>query len=161
MQVPLQFDVLRRQLTRKLPLLTGPVYDELDRGFKQYWGTDTESWVEVEAFPTCLKLVTRAANRVFCGAEICRNEDFLEHSKLYTQGVVFVSMALRLIPKLLRPAISPVLQIWNNHHFKVCSRICVPVVKQRISDTKAKQQNSKKDWEPPVSIVSTQNNKEE
>lgn len=151
MRFPLQFDVLRRQLTRKLPLLTNAVYDELDRGFKQYWGTDTENLIEIEAFPTCLRLVTRAANRVFAGEEICRNEDFLEHSKLYTQGSVFVAMALRLIPKFLRPLVSPILQLRNSHHFRVCARICVPVVQKRIRDTKAKQDDPSHQWEPPVS----------
>ncbi|PCG95658.1 Cytochrome P450 [Penicillium occitanis (nom. inval.)] len=153
MRLPLQFDVLRRQLTRKLPLLTNAVYDELDRGFKQYWGTDTANWVEVEAFPTCLRLVTRAANRVFAGEEICRNEDFLEHSKLYTQGSVFVAMALRLIPKFLRPLASPILQLRNSHHFRVCARICVPVVQKRIRDTKAKQDDPSHQWEPPVDAL--------
>ncbi|EED13570.1 cytochrome P450, putative [Talaromyces stipitatus ATCC 10500] len=153
MRVPLQFDVLRRQLTRKLPLLTGAVYDELDKGFKQYWGTDTTNWVEVEAFPTCLKLVTRAANRVFAGEEICRNEDFLEHSKQYTQGTVFASMALRLIPKVLRPLASPILLLHNNQHFRVCARICVPVVQERIRNTKAKQTDESFEWEPPVDAL--------
>lgn len=68
---PFQFDVVRRQLTRKLPQLTAPVHDELDLGFKQYWGTDTQNWNAVNVFPTALKIVTRAANRVFAGPELC------------------------------------------------------------------------------------------
>lgn len=150
MKRPLQFDVLRRQVTRKLPQLTNSVYEELDLGFKQYWGANTKDWTEVEAFPTCLRLVTRAANRVFAGSEICRDERFLEHSKLYTQSVVFVAMALRLVPNFLRPVIAPLLTIRSNMHFRICLNICGPVINSRIRNTKEKLENPSYNWEPPV-----------
>ena len=67
------FDVVRRQLTRKLPLLTQAVYDELGRGFDQYWGTDSEGWTSVKVFPTCAKIVSRAANKVFAGEELYKS----------------------------------------------------------------------------------------
>lgn len=66
-----QFDIVRRQLTRKLFLLVDDVYDELGLGFDQYWGTSTTDWTTVKIYPTCMKIVSRAANRVFGGSVLC------------------------------------------------------------------------------------------
>lgn len=65
------FNVVRRQLTRKLPLLTGSVYGELALAFDDQWGA-TQEWTELKVYPTCMKIVARAANRVFAGVELCR-----------------------------------------------------------------------------------------
>ncbi|RAH70348.1 cytochrome P450 [Aspergillus aculeatinus CBS 121060] len=88
-QVPLQFDLVRRQLTRQLPLVLPIMADEVDRSFRQYWGTrhTASTEVKVKVFETCTQIVTRVANRVFAGPDICRNEDFLHHSRQYSESV--------------------------------------------------------------------------
>lgn len=65
------FDVVRRQLTRKLPLLTSDVYSELVLSMKEQWKASADEWTSVKVYPTCMKIVSRAANRVFSGAELC------------------------------------------------------------------------------------------
>ncbi|EHK97752.1 putative Ent-kaurene oxidase [Glarea lozoyensis 74030] len=84
--VPIQYDILLRQVNRKLPLLISAFNEELDKSFCHYWGTDT-SYSEVNLSETCEKIVTQALNRIFAGKEICRDEGFLEHSRLYSEGV--------------------------------------------------------------------------
>lgn len=66
------FDVVRRQLTRRLPLLTSDVYRELVIAMKEQWPAKAEQWTTVKTYPTCMKIVSRAANRVFSGKELCR-----------------------------------------------------------------------------------------
>ena len=66
------FDVVRRQLTRKVSLFTVPVYEELVLGFEDIWKADNNEWKAIKVFPTCMKIVARAANRVFTGDSLCR-----------------------------------------------------------------------------------------
>nr|QIW91884.1 P450-1 [Phialomyces arenicola] len=148
--VPIQYNLVRRQLTRKLPLLIHAIYDELDRGFKQYWGTDANAWTDVKASETCTKIVTRAANRVFTGAEICQNEAFLEHSRLYSEGVATGGIIIRMLPRWLRPVFAPLVTYPNRKNLNICLKICVPVVKDRLQDTMEKRANAAYKWEAPV-----------
>ena len=66
-----QLDVVRRQLTRKLHLFVGTVYSELALGFEDVWKPNHDEWKAIKVFPTCMKIVARAANRVFTGDSLC------------------------------------------------------------------------------------------
>lgn len=68
------FDVVRRQLTRKLPMLTADVYSELVLSMQQQWPAKADEWTTVNTYPTCMKIVSRAANRVFSGKEMCKSD---------------------------------------------------------------------------------------
>lgn len=63
-------NVIRNQITRNLAFFTPAIAEELDLGFGKHWGTSTE-WKTVEAWPTILKIVSGAANRVFLGTPYC------------------------------------------------------------------------------------------
>jgi hypothetical protein len=65
------FDVVRRQLTRKLPLLTHDVHHELVLAMQQQWSVKAGEWTTVNIYPTCMKIVSQAANRVFAGKVLC------------------------------------------------------------------------------------------
>ena len=64
------FDVVRRQLSKNLALFTEDIGEELALGFEQYWGTSSD-WTTIRAWDSALKIVARAANRVFVGAPLC------------------------------------------------------------------------------------------
>ena len=66
------FDVVRKQITRNLPIMTQGIAEEIDLAFKRYWGTSTE-WKSVQLLETCLKIVARTANRAFLGTELCED----------------------------------------------------------------------------------------
>nr|POE56583.1 ent-kaurene oxidase [Quercus suber] len=68
-------DVVRRQLTRRLPQLTADVYEELVLAMQTEWPATADKWTTVKAYPTCMKIVSRAANRVFAGKELCGGID--------------------------------------------------------------------------------------
>lgn len=72
-KTPIHLDIVRHQLTRKLPLLAGDVYDELVLGFEDQWKANSKEYTKVPASKTCATIVSRAANRVFSGAELCRS----------------------------------------------------------------------------------------
>jgi hypothetical protein len=150
--VPIQYDILHRQVNRKLPLLINAFYEELDQSFSRYWGTDM-SYLEVNLSATCEKIVTQALNRIFAGKDICRDEDFLKHSRLYSEGVGRSAIIVRMLPRLLRPLLAPFVTYSNRKHHDMCLRVCLPVIIDRVQRTAAKRADAVYQWEPPVGRV--------
>lgn len=141
-------DVVRRQLTRRLPLLTNDVYDELVVAMKANWTDSADKWTTVKAYPTTMKIVSRAANRVFCGAELCQNEYFIEHCRLYTLAVFKAGGAMNLMPKSIHAFVAPFMTRDVKKHLKICGDICLPVIRERLAHI----QNPQKDpgYKAPV-----------
>ncbi|KAL4865748.1 hypothetical protein BDV12DRAFT_187932 [Aspergillus spectabilis] len=133
--VPLQFDIVRRQLTRQLPLVVAAMHEEVDQSFQHYWGTDDAAATEINLLETCTKIVIRTANRVFSGPDVCRSEAFLEHFRRYSDAVARAGIIIRLLPRWLRPVLAPVVTAWYRRDLVVCRNICVPVIRRRVQQT--------------------------
>lgn len=67
---PIHLDVIKHQLTRKLHSLTPQVSAELILSLQDEWRVDHE-WTPIAASDSCMRIISRAANRVFCGIELC------------------------------------------------------------------------------------------
>lgn len=140
------FDVVRRQLTRKLPLLTNDVYDELVLSMKQNWPVNNKEWATINIYPTVMKIVSQAANRVFSGKVLCRSSEFLESSRLYSQNVFRAGFLLKMIPKFLHPIAAPYIIAPVNKHFAICKKIATPVIEDRLR----RMETQGKDYKPEV-----------
>jgi len=125
------FDVVRRQLTRKLPQLTADVYAELVMAMEQQWSPSTE-WKTVNIYPTAMKIVSQAANRVFSGKVLCRNPQFLESSRIYAQETFKSGALLKLIPNFLHTIFAPLIVRECRRHFNICKSIAAPIIEDRI-----------------------------
>lgn len=68
----IHLDVIRHQLTRQLHMFTSDVHSELVQGFEAHWNAPKDEWMTVDALQTCMKIVSRAANRVFSGKDLCK-----------------------------------------------------------------------------------------
>nr|AMM63168.1 AniF2 [Aspergillus nidulans NRRL 8112] len=151
--IPLQFDVVRRPLTKQLPLVAGALHDELHRSFQDCWGTDTIAAKQIDLLATCFKIVTRTANRVFAGADICRREAFLEHLRRYSDAVGRAGIIIRLLPRWLRPVVAPAVTVWYRRDLAICREICVPVIRRRVQQTIEKRKDVDCTWEAPVDVL--------
>lgn len=135
-------DIVRRQLTRKLHTLTTDVYEELVISVQQNWNANKTTWTKVKAHPTCMKIVSRAANRVFAGKTLCRNPDFLEHCRLYAVSVFKTGGIIRMVPKFLHPVVGPLLTREIRKHLKVCSDIAKPEIRHRLAHLRSSTKDS-------------------
>ena len=66
----LHLSVVRKQLTKNLPLLTEDIAEELAIGFERHWGSPSK-WKSVSVYDSMMKIVSQAANRVFVGIPLC------------------------------------------------------------------------------------------
>jgi len=145
-------DVVRRQLTRRLPLLTNDVYDELVLAMHDQWRVSEKEWSTVKPAPTCMKIVSRAANRVFSGKELCRNPEFLEHSRLYSQSVFVAGAKIRLFPKWTHPIVARYFVRDVKYHKAICTRIALPIIRKRLRILLG-QDKKPADYEEPVDAL--------
>lgn len=97
--------IIRRDLTRSVGNLIPEIEEELNLGADQYWGNDTKNWNDVGVFETMQRIVTRTSNRIFVGAPLCRNDDYLDNSCKYTQVCYFFRLVLlpSMEPELSKP----------------------------------------------------------
>ncbi len=63
---PIHEGIIKRDLTQNLGSLISDVIEELQVGFDEYWGKNTDDWKDAGVFRTMLTIVARAFNRVFC-----------------------------------------------------------------------------------------------
>ena len=69
---PIHLSIVRRQLTRKLPTFSDDLYREMVASFASNWGAERISSNKVAVYQSCIKIVSRAANRVLSGVELCK-----------------------------------------------------------------------------------------
>lgn len=125
-------EVVKRQLTRKLPTLTTDVYDELVKAMQNEWPASKDEWTTVKAYETSMKIVSRAANRVFSGTKLCRTPEYLEHSRLYAISVFKMGGLMRLFPRFMQPVVAPFFQREVRKHREICKKIAMPEIHDRL-----------------------------
>lgn len=150
-------DVVRRQLTRRLPLLTPDVYEELSLSMIDHWKATSTGWTTVKAYPTIMKIVSRAANRVFAGAVLCRTPEFIDGSRQYAQSVFKVGALMKFLPRPLHPLAGPILTREVRANMAMCSKHAIPIIRERLNNL----QNPPKDpnYKAPVSSCFLQSRK--
>ncbi|KAI1204700.1 ent-kaurene oxidase [Annulohypoxylon truncatum] len=144
-----QMNVIRHQITRNLNILTPPIAEELAKGFDREWGTDTKSWKTISVWTSALRLIAGAANGAFCGAPLCRNEDFLTRLRDHAMCVFAGALIINSTPGPIR-WISGYLIGWTSYFLflRVC-RVCLPFVKQRLENTAKLRLDPTFPWTPP------------
>lgn len=94
-------------------------------------------------------MVARVSTRVFMGEELCRNEEWLNESALYSAAVFNAVEVLRKWPALLRPWVAPFIPECKDTRARItrCQEILEPfVAARRAAQAKAMAQGEK----PPV-----------
>jgi hypothetical protein len=143
---PVHLNIVRNQLTRKLPLLTAEVHAELVGGFADQWKVRGEEWMAIPVVETCSTIVSRAANRVFSGKTLCRTPEWLEHTRVYGQSIFMEAGIINMLPGLIRPIVAPWICRKNSTHIKICQRHAVPVIQERFQALRSASRKT-----PPVS----------
>lgn len=124
--------IIRRDLTRSVATLIPEIEEELNLGADQYWGTDTENWSDVGVLETMQRIVTRTSNRVFVGAPLCRNDDYLDNSCKYTNDIAVSGSIIKLIPGLLKPLTAWIFQLPTRWHLHHAMKHLVPELRNRL-----------------------------
>ncbi|TGO61261.1 hypothetical protein BOTNAR_0131g00070 [Botryotinia narcissicola] len=142
------FKVVRNQLTRSIPHFSESIAEELQLGLDLYWGTSNE-WKTVRIFEFCRNVIARAANRVFVGPVLCRDEYYLEQARQYALSVFGGALVIRLFPKFMKPVVGRLVGLKSKWHASNVEHIILPIVIDRLENAKKKQVDSEFSWVEP------------
>jgi hypothetical protein len=101
-------DIIRTKLTRNIGDTFKEVRDELVRSLDASIPIHGDDWVKVPIVDTIQRVVCATSNRVFVGAPLCRNQDYLNLNLNFTLNVMKNAIILKMFPKLLRPIVARV-----------------------------------------------------
>ncbi|KAH7072741.1 ent-kaurene oxidase [Paraphoma chrysanthemicola] len=149
-----QINVVRNQITRNLETLTPLMADELKRGFDLWWGGEVTDggvgeWKEVKVWDACLKLIAGASNGAFCGAPLCRDEQFLNDLRDHAMSIFAGAMLINASPRPLKPITG--FLVGSNCWYlrRKAMKGCLPFVKERLDNTAKFKANPNCGWTPP------------
>lgn len=126
------FDVVRKSLTHKLPRIIGDLASETRYALDVELGR-CKNWTQANVFQTSTEMVTRVANRMMVGPELCRNKDLLHYSATYTKATFDAAAMLRNVPNVLKSLVM-YLNTTHKSQQEVARRILFPVIKQRLAE---------------------------
>jgi cytochrome P450 len=136
---PLQHHLIVTTLTSQIANLVPDVIDETALGFEMNWGTDTKEWKEVCVYETLRHIVGQVTNRVFVGLPTCRDPALVDVAMKYAQDVPLTSMVLRMIPRLIKPLLVPIITLSCRIHTNQFYKIIKPTVERRLREFDARR----------------------
>jgi len=98
--------VIQRRLTPKLSHLVPIVCEELDYTIEQEFPDCEGEWSSQPGFELLIHLISRLASRLFVGPELCRNTEWLDTSRTYTESAFKTIVILRCFPNWMKPVAS-------------------------------------------------------
>ncbi|KAG8158942.1 hypothetical protein KVR01_011385 [Diaporthe batatas] len=141
--------LVNRHLTKALNKMTKALSDEAKLALSKKFGEPTSEWLEFKPSSDMLQIVAQVSTRIFMGEELCRNEDWLNESALYTRCAFNAVEVLRDWPSILRPWVAPFLAECKEMRARMarCQEILEPyVTARRAAKAKALAEGEK----PPV-----------
>lgn len=128
-------------ITSIVAQITPVVLEEITYGIDKELATGryTKQGREVIAMDFFGGVVHRVATRVMIGAELCRNEVFLQKTTNMLQSIFFTAVvAVNLPLGPLRPLIVPLITLPHKWKTERCFKILQPVVEHRMQRRKSK-----------------------
>ncbi|OSD03318.1 cytochrome P450 [Trametes coccinea BRFM310] len=102
---PYHVDIIREKLTRSVPAILPDVIDELTLAVPEHIPAKSDEWLEVAIMPTMQQIIARASSRVFVGAPLCRNKEYLNLAIKFTIDIIKDKTLVKLAPSFLKPLV--------------------------------------------------------
>ncbi|CAL1703350.1 unnamed protein product [Somion occarium] len=144
--------LIKRELTRTIGSLNNEILEEVNASMIDIFGTSGE-WVDVGVFDSLTRTVGRAANRVFVGAELCSDMEYLMAGVHFARDISVSSYILHAFPRFLRPFVALFATYPNRRHAKICMRYLEPLIAERIDNMKRKERDPSYAWEVPEDFI--------
>ncbi|KAL2760205.1 hypothetical protein ACRALDRAFT_2038897 [Sodiomyces alcalophilus JCM 7366] len=105
-EVPALAHTVKASLTPALPRLNASVADEVVEAMRLELPQSAD-WTQVNINSKLLRIVAMASGRVFIGAELCRDERYLDAAINYTVDLMSAVQAVSRMPVWSRPFLAP------------------------------------------------------
>ncbi|KAL7270412.1 hypothetical protein RUND412_006885 [Rhizina undulata] len=122
------------------------IWDEVQRGLKEELAplvSDKDEWTPLVLRPITLMIIARTSNRLFVGAPLCRNKEFLVETIDYATRVAISGEILSKFPKIMRPLVAKF--VCNTaQQISTCERYLKPI----LDEAEARQNNGDTENKP-------------
>ncbi|CZT24228.1 uncharacterized protein RCC_09946 [Ramularia collo-cygni] len=146
------FGIVRRQLTRRLATMTSAIHTELVMAMeREFPVTRQRDHRAVKVYPAIMKIVSQAANRAFCGVEVCRNPVFIKSSCDYAVAIFTLGGIMKMIPKSLHAPVHWTFKGMISRPLAACTKILIPVIHERLRHMQDPE--LLKSWERPYDAL--------
>lgn len=99
-----------------------------------------EDWTEFHMYPKAFRVVTRTANRLLFGKQLCRNAEFLQLAIDYSDTFFMGANIIRHYPSFLKPIIVR-LKTGITAQQRVAKKHLRPLINERLKAEKEARQN--------------------
>lgn len=153
---PYHEHVLHKSLPRKVGALVADIGDELAHTFDHIWGTDTESWKEVDVHESIDRLVAPTVNRMLVGLPLCRDATYLSEMHKFTMNAVTIMTVLQFTPSFLAPLVGRLLALPVAARLRNTSAYTLPIINERLANFQRKSTDPafQQRWQEPNDYLS-------
>ncbi|KAL3454185.1 cytochrome P450 [Aspergillus insuetus] len=137
-------ETVRNKLTRAIGKFVKPISLEAADGLRESWTDDTE-WHSLPLHQSVLRTIAKQSSRVFQGAPLCYNPDWLRITVNHTVTFFEAAESLKVWPHPLRPLAAKVLPLCRKLRAEAqeARRIIAPVLEERLERARAKMGQEK------------------
>ncbi|KAK7999134.1 hypothetical protein PG991_014809 [Apiospora marii] len=136
---PVHHDLVKGVMTRETGNLVPELFDEIQHGVGEFYGSEPRVTKEVTVYATVQQLVCRITNRVFVGLPLCRNEELLKNGIAFAMDIPITANMLKFVWQPLRPLAALVLALPNRIHTNRFIGILRPEVERRVANYDARK----------------------
>ncbi|KAF7305651.1 Cytochrome P450 [Mycena chlorophos] len=90
-----------------------------------------DEWITVLGLQTVLRVISRASNRLFVGAPLCRDPDYRDLTVNFAIGAMNSAKKINLFPHWLKPIVGPLITTLPRD-LEHAKRHLVPIIEERL-----------------------------
>ncbi|GJE97794.1 cytochrome P450 [Phanerochaete sordida] len=130
-----------RNLTRNMGSVFHDMFDEVAVACGELIPAKGNEWLPIHVYPAMHTLVARAANRVFVGLPVCRQQGYIDIMVHFAEDIISGVLKLSVVPSFMRGFIARKTTVVDER-----IRLCLEYLQPTINDRKAMMARFGKDW---------------
>ncbi|KAK4207349.1 cytochrome P450 [Rhypophila decipiens] len=149
----IHFDVSKKDLSRaNVHRQAASTAEEIELAFGDIWGGHSThgdkdgnekpgkaEWKYVNGWEACTRVILRVGMRTLVGEEMCRDENLLRQTELFSNALFGGVAILHCTPTIFRGFVGAIVGLPTRWYGWKCSRIFIPLVKERLRLWKARE----------------------
>ncbi|KAM7187065.1 Cytochrome P450 [Naviculisporaceae sp. PSN 640] len=138
----IHFEVSKKDLGRtNVHRQASATVDEIERAFGDIWGRSSKvagdektekGWKTVNGWDACTRVIVRVGMRTLVGEEMCRDDNLLTQTALFSNAFFAGVAILHCTPEPLRWLVGAFVSLPTKWYGSRCRSVFIPLVKRRV-----------------------------
>ncbi|EEY17837.1 cytochrome P450 [Verticillium alfalfae VaMs.102] len=124
--------IVKRDMNAVLEKVAAVLNDELRVAFDEQFGTDTETWREVDLNKVMPLIISQAAGRYTMGLPLCRDEEYRQSTIDVSNFFLTMAAVMGMVPVFLKPILGPLAALPMNAALRKFHNLVRPEFNKRM-----------------------------